>query len=81
MLGVLLDDGDGLGAFEGVEFGDAAGVAAFAEGGGEEDLDDFADLAVGEEIAAEAEDVAVVGFAGDASGDSSEKEKGSLLIK
>ena len=81
MLGVLLDDGDGLGAFEGVEFGDAAGVAAFAEGGGEKDLDDFADLAVGEQIAGKAEDVAVVGLAGDASGGHAAKTCRSTALR
>lgn len=56
-------------AVDGVEFGDALGVAAFFEVGGEENFDDFSHLVVGDEVGAHAEDVAVVVGAGDACGD------------
>src|SRR5690242_7334609 len=48
---------------------DAADVTAVAEGGGQEDLDDVADLVFAEQIGAEAQDVAVVVLAGAAGGD------------
>jgi hypothetical protein len=58
-----------LAAFEVVEFLDAAGMAAVAEGRGEERLGDFADFGVVQEIGAETENIAVIGFPGEASGD------------
>jgi len=48
---------------------DAADVTAVAESGGEEDLDDVADLVFAEQVGAEAQDVAVVVLAGAAGGD------------
>ena len=52
-----------------LEFLHAPGVATFAEGGGQEDTDDLADLVFVQQIRAQAQHVAVIVLAGKPGGD------------
>ena len=57
-----------------------AGVAAFAARGGQEDFDDLADLVFGEQVGAEAQDVAMIVFAGAVGGDLIVNQAGADVV-